>query len=193
MECGSSEISADEMASVWWDAVLNGDDQLRQRVAFALSEILVISKQGDLDKQAIGLTDYYDVLTRNAFGNYRDLLREVTLHPTMGIYLTMFGNTPANGAVRPDENYARELLQLFAIGINQLNLDGSVQLDPLTGNQIPTYTQSTVENFAKVFTGWNLVGVDSYNFALQGVLGRADMTLPMIVTAAYHDTTEKYC
>jgi uncharacterized protein (DUF1800 family) len=189
--CTQNEVSADELAAVWWDVVLAGDDQLRQRVAFALSEILVVSKIGDLSKQAIGLADYYDVLTEHAFGNYRDLLRDVTLHPTMGIYLTMFGNRPASGAIRPDENYARELLQLFAIGVNQLNVDGSIILNPEDGSPVPTYTQSTVENFAKVFTGWNLVGIGDYNHGLQGVLGSADMTAPMIASAAYHDVTSE--
>ncbi len=184
--CTQSEVSADELAAVWWDAVLAGDDQLRQRVAFALSEILVVSKIGDLSKQAIGLADYYDVLTKHAFGNYRDLLKDVTLHPTMGIYLTMFGNKPSNGVIRPDENYARELLQLFAIGVNELNLDGSIKSLPGVNSPVPTYTQLTVENFAKVFTGWNVDGVP-YNHDLAGVLGSGNMIVPMMANAIYHD------
>ena len=133
-------------------------DQLRQRVAFALSEIMVVS-DGASDKLGntpLGLTDYYDTLARGAFGNYRDLLEKVTLHPAMGIFLSMLGNEkpdPANN-IRPDENYAREVLQLFSIGTVRLNPDGSRMLDG-NGRPIPTYNQDTVKGFAHVFTGWS--------------------------------------
>ena len=140
----------------WWDNVITGDDQLRQRIAFALSEIFVIS---DLDytlaNSQYGMASYFDMLAQNAFGNYRDLLEKVTLHPAMGIYLSMVRNEPANAElnIRPDENYAREVLQLFSVGL--FELDASGQPIP-AGNPSPVYTQETVEEFARVFTGWNL-------------------------------------
>ena len=141
-----------------FDPQLIHRDQLRQRVAFALSEIMVIS-DGASDKLGntpLGVTDYYDTLARGAFGNYRDLLEKVTLHPAMGVFLSMLGNEkpdPVNN-IRPDENYAREVLQLFSIGTVRLNVDGSRMLDA-TGKPIPTYTQDTVKGFAHVFTGWS--------------------------------------
>jgi len=139
---------------IWWNNALNGEDQLRQRVTFALSQIFVVS---DLDfalsNAQYGVSDYYDMLSRNAFGNYRTLLEDVTLHPVMGVYLSMVRNEKANPElkVRPDENYAREVLQLFSIGLFNLNNRGEV-INP--DNPTPTYTQNTIEEFARVFTGW---------------------------------------
>lgn len=138
----------------WWNNVTDEPDQLRQRVAFALSQIFVVS---DLDytlgNAQYGMSDYYDMLSRNAFGNYRNLLEDVTLHPVMGVYLSMVRNEKANAAekIRPDENYAREVLQLFSIGLFNLNNRGEI-INP--GNPQPTYSQNTVEEFARVFTGW---------------------------------------
>ena len=139
----------------WFENVLRGNDQLRQRVAFALSQILVVSQVGALQNLPFATADFQDVLARNAFGNYRDLLREVTLHPAMGVYLSMLGNQKAVAGtnLRPDENYARELMQLFSIGLVELNLDGTVKKDA-TGAPIPTYNQDIIEGFARVFTGW---------------------------------------
>ena len=115
----------------WLRTAVIGPDQLRQRVAFALSEIMVVSQRGPLFEMPFALASYYDLLSRNAFGNFRQLMEEVTLHPAMGKYLTMLGNQKPDAAhnIRPDENYARELLQLFTIGLVQLNPDGSVQTD----------------------------------------------------------------
>ena len=130
----------------------NHTDQLRQRVAFALSEIFVISDQNTtLVNYAAGMAHYYDILTTDAFGNYRNLLQDVTLNPAMGVYLNMVGNQRANSAmnIHPDENYAREINQLFSIGLVMLKLDGTPK-SPST----PTYTQSTISTFAHVFTGW---------------------------------------
>src|SRR5437868_5403226 len=115
-------------------------DQLRQRVAFALSEIFVISDQNTtLDQFALGMTYYYDILIQNAFGNYRTLLEQVTLSPAMGVYLNMMGNRRAVLAqnVHPDENYGREINQLFSIGLVMLNPDGTSKLSG--GQPIPTY------------------------------------------------------
>lgn len=139
----------------WFANVLRGDDQLRQRVAFALSEIFVVSQVGALLNLPNATADFHDMLARNAFGNYRTLLEEVTLHPAMGVYLSMLGNQKAVAGtnLRPDENYAREMMQLFSIGLVQLNLDGTVRTDA-TGQPLPTYNQDVIEGFAKVFTGW---------------------------------------
>lgn len=139
----------------WFATALRGPDQLRQRVAFALSEIIVVSQVGALQNLPNATADFHDVLARNAFGNYRQLLEEVTLHPAMGVYLSMLGNQRAVAGtnLRPDENYARELMQLFAIGLVELNLDGSVRRDA-AGQPVPTYDQEIIEGFARVFTGW---------------------------------------
>src|SRR5262245_60248951 len=126
---------------------LYGEDQLRQRVAFALHQILVVSGVDVI--QPSWMAPYLRTLDRHAFGNYRDLLYDITLNPAMGNYLDVNGNT----RTRPNENYAREILQLFSIGTVRLNIDGTPLLDP-NGQSIPTYTQETVDNFARVFTGW---------------------------------------
>ena len=139
----------------WFSNTLRGEDQLRQRVAFALSEIFVVSQVGALLNLPNATADFHDMLARNAFGNFRALLENVTLHPAMGVYLSMLGNQKAvaNTNLRPDENYAREMMQLFSIGLVQLNIDGTVKLDA-SGQPLPTYDQNIIEGFARVFTGW---------------------------------------
>ena len=139
----------------WFANALRGEDQLRQRVAFALSEIFVVSQVGALLNLPNATADFHDMLARNAFGNFRTLLENVTLHPAMGVYLSMLGNqrAVADTNLRPDENYAREMMQLFSIGLVQLNNDGTVKTDA-TGQPIPTYSQEIIEGFARVFTGW---------------------------------------
>lgn len=139
----------------WFENALIGEDQLRQRVAFALSQIFVVSQIGALQNLPFATADFYDMLTRDAFGDFRQLLEDVTLHPAMGVYLSMLGNQRAIAGtnLRPDENYARELMQLFAIGLVELNLDGSVRTDA-QGQPLPTYDQEVIEGFARVFTGW---------------------------------------
>jgi len=132
-------------------------DQLRQRVAFALSEILVISDQNPLlSGFPLARSYYYDILINNAFGNYRTLLEKVTLSPAMGVYLNTMGNRRADLAQNqhPDENYGREINQLFSVGLVMLNLDGTA------APTATTYTQSTITNFAHVFTGWNWADCD---------------------------------
>jgi Protein of unknown function (DUF1800) len=136
-------------------------DQLRQRVAFALSEILVVSDQNPtLDGFPMGMAYYYDILIRDAFGNFRNLLQDVTLSPAMGVYLNMMGNRRADLSQNqhPDENYGREINQLFGVGLVMLNNNGTVQ-NP--SNPVSTYTQSTITNFAHVFTGWNWADCDA--------------------------------
>ncbi len=137
---------------------IDGDDELRQRVAFALSEILVISLLDSTLSDAPRAVAYYqDILTEHALGNYRDLLEEVTYSPAMGHYLTYLGNKkadPASGRM-PDENYAREIMQLFTIGLVELNQDGSLKLGA-DGESIETYDNDDITELAKVFTGLSL-------------------------------------
>jgi uncharacterized protein (DUF1800 family) len=163
---------------------LGGSDQLRQRVAFALHQILVVS--GIDVSQPSWMSPYLQTLDRNAFGNYRQLLQEITVNPGMGLYLDMLGNSKSS----PNENYAREILQLFSVGLDKLNLDGTPQLDA-QGNHIPTYDQTTITNFARVFTGWRLAApkVTVISGISYNVFNYQD---PMIVTSENnHDTAQK--
>ncbi|MDX2034195.1 MAG: DUF1800 family protein [Blastocatellia bacterium] len=145
-----------EMMESFWKSAVTGDDQLRQRVTFALSQILVVSFNSNLSGEEYGVAGYMDVLQRNAFGNFRTLLEEVTLNPAMGRYLDMLQNDkedPVTGR-NPNENYAREILQLFSIGLYKLHPDGSLKLDA-NGLPIPTYDQEVIKGFASAFTGWS--------------------------------------
>jgi uncharacterized protein (DUF1800 family) len=155
---------------------LYGGDQLRQRVAFALHQMLVVS--GVDITQPSWMTPYLQMLDRNAFGSYRQLLLELTLNPAMGNYLDVNGNT----RTRPNENYAREILQLFSIGTVQLNLDGTQQLDA-SGQPIPAYTQATVNEFARVFTGWR--------FNTAPATGVPNYLDPMVPNEPQHDPDAK--
>jgi len=141
-----------------WQQWLNENGQLRARTAFALSQIFVISNIApDLDTYA--MASYMDLLNRNAFGNYRTLLGEVALHPAMGYYLNMQGSKkedPVKGT-HPNENFAREVLQLFSIGLYRLNSDGSRVIGS-DGKPISTYDESVVKGFARAFSGWNFAG-----------------------------------
>ena len=179
----------DDRVDIWYRNVLHGNDQLRQRVAFALSEILVVSQISGLFASPYALADYYDLLANNAFGNYRDLLEAVTLHPAMGVYLSMLGNQKPNPTfnIRPDENYARELMQLFSIGLVQLNTDGSKKLDT-NGEPIPTYDQAVIEGFAHVFTGWHWAGAANFFLAQQNDQNQSQ---PMELYSSFHDTGSK--
>lgn len=132
---------------------LTAQDQLRQRVAFALGQIFVVS-DAKIDSR-VGIVNFQRVLLRDAFGNYRDLLKDVTLSPAMGTYLDMVDNTKADPdqGTSPNENYAREVMQLFSLGVSMLNDDGSSVLDS-NGKPIPTYTQDVIEGYARALTGW---------------------------------------
>jgi uncharacterized protein (DUF1800 family) len=170
-QCARDNYTYYQLQRHFFSNALTGKDQLRQRVAFILSQIFVTAQSNV--PLAAWMRTYQQMLYDNAFGNYRDLLEKITLSPTMGRYLDMLNNrcqtntdpllTPAerqaicrNGqSAQPNENYAREILQLFSIGTFMLNQDGTYQTD-LSGMPIPTYDQSTVENFARVFTGWAL-------------------------------------
>lgn len=183
-----TELQPDRV-DIWFRNVLAGNDQLRQRVAFALSEIMVVSQLSDLGNLTYALADYYDLLTRNAFGNYRDLIQDVTLHPAMGVYLSMLGNEKPDDAlnIRPDENYARELMQLFSIGLVELNIDGSVVTDGL-GVPVPTYDQAIIEGFAHVYTGWHFAGASGFK---QARPNDNNQTIPMQLYPDFHDGGEK--
>ena len=131
----------------------SGADQLRQRVAWALHEILVVS--GLKVRQPSSMSPYLNMLADDALGNYRRLLSDVTLNPAMGDYLDMVNNDRADpaGTVQPNENYAREVMQLFSIGVHQLAPDGTILLDS-SGEPLASYDQDTIEGFAHAFTGW---------------------------------------
>ena len=184
----SNGSSTAERHEIWWNNVLDEPDQLRQRVAFALSQLFVVSDQDYLLANAQwGMSNYYDMLSRNAFANYRTLLEEVTLHPVMGVYLSMVRNEKADPAnnIRPDENYAREVLQLFSIGLFEMNNRGEAL--PLDA-PVPAYSQQTVEEFARVFTGWNYSGItwETNNLGSEGVF-----TTPMEPNESFHDNGSK--
>lgn len=174
----------------WWEIAVNGEDQLRQRVAFALSEVFVVSMYGPLITKHDGLVVYYDMLANNAFGNFRDLLGDVSRSPMMGEYLSYLGNAKANPAKgnHPDENYARELMQLFSIGLYQLNADGSQKKDA-NGLTIPTYDQQDIQELARVFTGWT--DDNGGFFPGEGGITHHGRISPMVAVAEYHDTGKK--
>lgn len=154
------------LSDVLWETFVRGEDQLRQRVAFALSQIFVISELSDaLYNDTRGIANYHDIMAQHAFGNYRDLLEAVTTNPMMGEYLSMVRNEKADPSrnIRPDENYAREMMQLFTIGLVELNDDGTPKIDA-NGQTIPTYNQDTIKAFASVFTGWIYGNVNEWSF-----------------------------
>lgn len=188
---GLFDVESIQYRFVWWNNAVDGADQLRQRVAFALSEILVVADRPiELQRSQFAMASYYDMLSQHAFGNYRDLLGDVSLHPVMGIYLGHVKNEKADLTrnIRPDENYAREVMQLFSIGLHELNLDGTLQRDA-EGKPIPAYGQFEVQEFARVFTGWNF---NNTNWAQGGSdHAHADNTLPMEAHEEFHDTEEK--
>src|SRR5262245_23667777 len=166
-------------------AAIAGQDQLRQRVAFVLSQILVTSRRDpNLENKPLGMMDYYDIFVRNAFGNYYDVVREVTFHPVMGRYLSHVGNQKAQPEINqyPDENYAREVQQLFTVGLWELNPDGTRQLDGL-GQPIPTYGNAQITEFARVFTGLWFGGQAWGN----GGWTDDDSSVPMQMWAEKHD------
>ena len=146
---------SDTRQMVWYKAAIDAPDQLRQRVAWALSQYFVVAELGNNQPQAVERwLNYYDIFTRHAFGNFRDILDEVTWSPHMGYYLSHIENRKANPSqgTFPDENYAREVMQLFTIGLWELNEDGTRELDS-NGDAIPTYDNEDIFEFAKVFTG----------------------------------------
>lgn len=184
---GKSEAIYINRIDTWWRASTSAQDQLRQRVAFALSQIFVVSDNGNnLVSEPEAMLNYYDLLLEHSFGNYRDLLQAVTLSPVMGTYLSHLGNEKTNAElnIRPDENYAREVMQLFTIGLEELNLDGTPKRDA-QGNTIATYDQTQIEGFARIFTGWTFANSTSWKYP------EKDYLKPMQVWPEYHSELEK--
>ncbi len=184
----------DFVMDTFWKQAITGEDQLHQRMVFALSQIFVVSQaNADVNNRPRGLADYLDMLGANAFGNFRALMEAVSLHPIMGLYLSALRNQkedPATGRV-PDENYGREVMQLFTIGLYQLNADGTLKLDG-GGNPIPTYNNADVQGMAKVFTGWSWAGPDKTNTRFFGGTPdpNRDVT-PMQAYPQFHSTSAK--
>jgi len=183
--------------NAFWQQSLTAPDQLRQRVAYSLHEMLVISMTSTgVMNMPRGAAHYYDTLAADAFGNFRQLLQDVTLNPMMGQWLAMQGNDKGNANTDPDENYAREVMQLFTIGLYQLNDDGTQKLDG-TGKPIPTYSNTDVMGLAKVFTGfsWNVPGNTSDSAWSDCCMyvgpGVGEDLLPMQSYPSHHSTAQK--
>jgi uncharacterized protein (DUF1800 family) len=178
--CETEEMSYEAV----WQQWLYGADQLRGRVSFALSQIMVISNVAP-DIRPYAMSSYMDMLNKNAFGNYRQLLEDVTLHPAMGYYLNMLNSEKDDAATgaHPNENYAREVLQLFSIGLVKLNIDGSAQVDA-TNKPIPSYDESVVQGFAKAFTGWTYPNATGWD--------EADEEVPAAWTSAMKPFASKH-
>ncbi len=175
----------------WWTYAVAASDQLRQRVAFALSEILVVSlNSAGLGNKPFALPAYYDVLVKDAFGNYRQLLEDITLNPAMGAYLNMLENDKGNpqAGTLPNENYAREIMQLFSIGLYDLNLDASLTLGS-NAFPIPTYSQEAILGTAAAFTGWTFFQTGTPVF--KPGPAKQDWRDPMLNIATHHDTNAK--
>lgn len=200
---GETDFLADRISTrnyryySWWHTALTAPDQLRQRMAWALAQIFVINDHdGSFNSKALeavgsepqymGVVNYYDMLLRNAFGNYRTVLGDVTLHPVMGVFLSHINNPKADPVknTQPDENYARELQQLFSIGLYELKETGEVKVNKKTGEPIPSYDNEDIRNFARVFTGLGYYGT---------TFGRNQRNFhnPMIMHEHQHDTDSK--
>ena len=188
---GGPRVGFTAFYETFWQQAIRGDDQLRQRVAFALSQIFVISMQNETVRPLVrGTSSYYDMLGQHAFGNFRNLLEGVARHPMMGIYLSHLRNQKESGTRTPDENFAREVMQLFTIGLVQLNPDGSVKMSG--GKPIDTYTREDVAGLAKVFTGLSWAGPDQANGRFNGSVADPERDAkPMQMYAAFHSTSEK--
>jgi uncharacterized protein (DUF1800 family) len=190
----STTAVQNQFHEIFWKQAATADDQLRQRVTFALSEIFVISMQDmTVGGHSRGVADYYDTLNRNAFGNFRTLLEQVTLHPMMGAYLTYLRNQKeSDDQVRlPDENYAREVMQLFTIGLYQLTPDG-VEITDNNGQKIETYKHEDILGLAKVLTGWSFGNANSTTDYFLGTKRDADWDIkPMRNYPLYHSTSTK--
>lgn len=179
---------------LWMQNALQGPDQLRQRTAFALSQIWVVS--GNTVQLSDGYLTYYKILNDRAFGNYKDIMREVTLSSAMGYFLDMGNSAKAADGGIANENYAREFLQLFTVGLYKLNDDGTFQLDG-NGQRIPTYTEEDVQQFARALTGWTYArnsGSASWNQSFTntaiGTTG-TNRRAPMTPVESFHDTSPK--
>jgi uncharacterized protein (DUF1800 family) len=174
--------------SEWWQTMLTAPDQLRQRVAFALSEIFVVSTD-DSSLSVRVFTPYQNILAKDAFTNFSTIMKDVTLSPAMGGYLNMINSGKPPAGQIANENYAREFMQLFTTGLYLLNPDGTSQLDS-SGNPIPVYTEDQVQAFARVYTGWTYptsTGAPPAYLPYYGVVPDS----PMVAVESSHDTTSK--
>ena len=183
-------VYADAKMRPWWEKAIGSTarDPLRQRVAFALSELFVISDRLEtLSNNPRGMTSYYDMLVKGAFGNFRDLLKGVALQPCMGAYLSHLKNRKADPSAGtfPDENFAREVMQLFSIGLWELNEDGTRKL--VSGQPVPTYDNQDISNFARVFTGLSFGGRTGTQFWWP----QENWVAPMRMWDEYHDLDAK--
>lgn len=196
---GGGRAGPDDLTDPIWRNALAGDAQLRHRVALALSEIFVVSIFDACGHNGRGYASYMDMLTRNALGDFRQLLQDVTLHPIMGCFLSHVANQkddPVTGRV-PDENFAREVMQLFSIGLYQLNADGTPVL--VNGAPVPTYGPSDIAGLARVFTGfsWNCPlpyddGCFVRGSSWAGMQSDPDMWIkPMVAYDRFHATQAK--
>ena len=167
--------------AMMWSQLISSSDTLRQRVGLALLDMIVVSADGlSIAWRTFAMASYLDALWDNAFGNFRDLLDGVASSPAMASYLTFLGNRKANastGAI-PDENFARELMQLFTIGLYQLNPDGSLVLSG--GKPVETYSQADISGLARVWTGWDVANTDTTT--------PDRLKLPLVNTATFHET-----
>ncbi|CAH0990242.1 hypothetical protein SIN8267_00334 [Sinobacterium norvegicum] len=189
-ECTNYQERNKHRMDVWWQHSIYGKDQLRQRIAYALSQILVASeKNSALICLPRGLASYYDGLLDDGFDNYENVMLNVSKHPVMGEYLSSIRNSKAIPElnIRPDENFAREAMQLFSIGLFELNSDGSYKKNG-DGAKVSTYNQQDISNFARIYTGWNFG--DSVLFRSH-VRTIDSEILPMIAYNAHHDNAAK--
>ena len=189
-------IGAEVKQIVWYQAALTAPDVLRQRAAWALAQIFVIGESGSVQVQAAERwLVYYDIFMRHAFGNFRDILGDVTFNPVMGDYLTFVDNRKADASrgTFPDENYAREVMQLFTIGLWELKPDGTRVMDS-EGNAVPTYDNEDILEIAKIFTGLRKQPADRASIGFREnveILFNANYIDPMRMQASRHDFSQK--
>jgi uncharacterized protein (DUF1800 family) len=185
--CATNLIPCEQ--SEWWQTMLTGQDQLRQRVAFALASMFVVSTNS-VNSQAV--VTYQNVLANDAFSNFYTIMQDVTLSTAMGAYLNMLNsNKPSTVVVNgvppqiANENYARELMQLFTTGLDMLNQDGSLQLD-VSGNPVPVYTEAQVQAFARAYTGWTFTPLAGVTSKFPNAINYPQ---PMVAVESAHDNT----
>jgi uncharacterized protein (DUF1800 family) len=193
LKSAKDTAGAPSVVSSFYQQALQADDQLRQRTAFALSEIFVVSTMELASERARAVASYQDMLVRDSFGNFRTLLQDVATHPAMGMYLSHLKNRkedPSTGRV-PDQNFAREVMQLFSIGLVQLNNDGTAKVDG-SGKPVETYGVTDIEGLASVFTGFSWGGADQQSARFFGQLQDPNrMILPMQGYPQFHSGVAK--
>ena len=193
LKSAKATAGAPSMVSSFYQQALQADDQLRQRTAYALSQIFVVSMVDLANERAEAVASYYDMLEADAFGNFRTLLQDVAMHPAMGQYLSHLKNRKEDLALGrvPDQNFAREIMQLFSIGLQQLNTDGTLKLDG-NGAPIDTYSTADIEGLSSVFTGFAWYGADTSNARFFGILQDPDRWVrPMQGYPQFHSVLEK--